>query len=117
MSITGDLRIFDENLQVPYAQTWTAGWQRKLTADTVVEARYVGTRSLRSWETYDYNEINIIENGFLDEFRLAQQNLQSHIAAGCGQAGRPACSGAVSGRREFARPPAMTRAAAPRRRE
>ena len=26
--------------------TWTAGWQRKLTADTVVEARYVGTRSV-----------------------------------------------------------------------
>jgi hypothetical protein len=43
--IDGDVRIFDPNLQVPYAQTFTGGWQRKLTRDMVVEARYVGTRS------------------------------------------------------------------------
>jgi hypothetical protein len=82
--VTGDIVVFDENLQVPYAQTWTAGWQRKLTADTVVEARYVGTRSLQSWQTYDYNEINIVENGFLNEFRQAQANLAANIAAGRG---------------------------------
>ena len=47
-----------------------------------VEARYVGTRSLQSWQTYNYNETNIVENGFLNEFRLAQQNLQANVAAG-----------------------------------
>ena len=82
--ITGDILAFDPNLQVPYSQSWTAGWQRKLTSDMAIEARYVGTRSLQSWQTYDYNEINIVENGFLDEFRLAQQNLQANIAAGRG---------------------------------
>ena len=71
--VTGDVNIFDENLQVPYAQTWTAGWQRKITSDMVVEARYVGTRSLQAWQTYNYNEINIVENNFLNEFRLAQR--------------------------------------------
>ena len=30
--VTGDIMTFDPNLQVPYSQTWTAGWQRKLTA-------------------------------------------------------------------------------------
>jgi hypothetical protein len=82
--ITGDILAFDPNLQVPYSQSWTAGWQRKLTSDMAIEARYVGTRSLQSWQTYDYNEVNIVENGFLDEFRLAQQNLQANIAAGRG---------------------------------
>ncbi len=82
--VTGDITIFDENLQVPYAMTWTAGWQRKLNADTVVEARYVGTRSLQSWQTYNYNEINIVENNFLNEFRQAQGNLAANIAAGRG---------------------------------
>ena len=33
---------------------------------------------------YNFNEINITENGFLNEFRLAQQNLQANIAAGRG---------------------------------
>jgi hypothetical protein len=82
--IDGDVETFEPNLQVPYAMTWTAGWQRKLTSDMAVEARYVGTRSLQSWQSYNYNELNIIENGFLDEFRLAQQNLQANIAAGRG---------------------------------
>jgi hypothetical protein len=95
--ITGDMSIFDRNLQVPYAQTWTAGWQRKLTADTAVEIRYVGTRHLQGWTEYQYNEANIIENGFLDEFRLAQANLQAHVAAGCGTSGNPACSFAYRG--------------------
>ena len=33
---------------------------------------------------FNFNEINITENGFLNEFRLAQQNLQANIAAGRG---------------------------------
>ena len=81
---TGDVRIFDRNLQVPYAQTWTAGWQRKVSQNMAVEARCVGTRHHQGWITYNYNEINIVENGFLDEFRRAQQNLQANVAAGRG---------------------------------
>ena len=80
--VTGDILAFDPNLQVPYSQTWTAGWQRKLTNDIAIEARYVGTRSLQGWTNYDYNEINIVENGFLDEFRAAQRNLQINVANG-----------------------------------
>ncbi|MGH9198415.1 MAG: TonB-dependent receptor domain-containing protein, partial [Acidimicrobiia bacterium] len=66
--ITADVHIFDPKLNVPYAQTWTAGWQRKITRDTAVEVRYVGTRHLGQWEEHNFNEINLIENGFLDEF-------------------------------------------------
>jgi hypothetical protein len=79
-----DVHIFDPNLQVPWARTWTAGWQRKVSANMVAEVRYVGTRAGDQWEDYDFNEINIVENGFLDEFRRAQQNLQANIAAGRG---------------------------------
>ena len=82
--VTGDIMTFQPDLQVPYSQTWTGGWQRKLTGDLAFEARYVGTRSLQSWQTYNYNEVNIVENGFLNEFRQAQQNLQANIAAGRG---------------------------------
>jgi hypothetical protein len=89
--ITGDLNIFDPNLQVPYSQTWTAGFQRRISSDMAIEVRYVGTRHLQQWQQVNYNEANIVENRFLDEFRLAQANLQSHIAAGCGGTGN-ACS-------------------------
>jgi hypothetical protein len=49
-----------------------------------VDIRYVGTRNKDGWTDYDYNEINVIENGFLNEFKLAQANLQANIAAGRG---------------------------------
>jgi len=82
--ITGDVNIFDPNLQVPYADSWQVGLQRAISRNMVVEARYVGTRSRDVWTTYNYNEVNIVENGFLDEFRKAQANLQANIAAGRG---------------------------------
>jgi len=82
--ITGDLNIFDPALQVPYSQTWTASWGRKISSNIGVDVRYVGTRHLQGWVDYNYNEANIIENGFLDEFRKAQANLQANIAAGRG---------------------------------
>jgi hypothetical protein len=80
----GDIHVFDPNLQTPYAQTWTAGWQRKLGAKMSAEIRYVGTRADQLWTDFNFNEVNIIENGFLDEFRLAQQNLRANVAAGRG---------------------------------
>ena len=82
--VTDQINTFEPNLQVPYAQSWTAGWQRAVTRNTAVSARYVGTRYLQGFTTYNFNEINVVENGFLNEFKKAQANLQANIAAGKG---------------------------------
>jgi carboxypeptidase family protein/TonB-dependent receptor-like protein len=82
--VTENINIFDPRIQVPYADTWTAGIQRGVSRNMAVEVRYVGTRSRDNWQTLNYNEINIFENGFLDEFKRAQANLQANIAAGRG---------------------------------
>src|SRR5262249_5458323 len=63
------------DLRLPYVQSWNIGLQREIAANTVVEARYVGTRGSHVWRTYNLNEVNIFENGFLDEFKRAQNNL------------------------------------------
>ena len=47
-----------------------------------IDVRYVGTRLVNGWTTENWNEINVFENGFLDEFKLAQANLRAHVAAG-----------------------------------
>ncbi len=83
-SVTEDVDVFDPNLQVPYADTWSAGWQRAIGRNHAVEVRYVGTRSRDLWATYNYNELNILENGVYGEFLLAQQNLRANILAGRG---------------------------------
>lgn len=76
-------RFFDD-IQVPWAESVSFGLQRALGRNHVVEARYVGTRSRDGWETYNFNEPNLVDSGFLNEFRAAQANLQANIAAGRG---------------------------------
>jgi hypothetical protein len=93
---TGSITMFDPNLQVSYSDTYTAGWQRQMTRNFAYEVRYVGTRGRDSWSTMNFNEPALHENGFLEEFRLAQQNLQRSIAGGCGTSGNP-CSFAYRG--------------------
>ena len=82
--VTENINIFDPDIQVPWADTWTAGIQRGLTRNMAIEVRYVGTRSRDNWQTLNYNEINILDNGFVNEFRQAQANLTANIAAGRG---------------------------------
>jgi len=83
-TINQSIQAFDPNLKIPYSESWSAGIQRRLGKSMAIEARYVGTRGLDLWTDYNVNESNIISNGFLNEFRLAQANLQANIAAGRG---------------------------------
>ena len=93
---TGTIVMFDPSLQVPYSDSWTAAVARQIGRRSAVEVRYVGTRSRQQWETLNYNESNVLDNGFLQEFKNAQQNLQASIAAGCGGT-LPACTFAYRG--------------------
>jgi hypothetical protein len=83
-SITTRGNAYDPDIQMPYTQSWSAGWQRKVTRDSAVELRYVGSRHIGPWDSINLNEPNITTNNFLNEFRLAQANLQTNIAAGRG---------------------------------
>ena len=66
---------FDPRLRIGYVQSWDVGFQRELTRDTVLEIRYVGNHGTDLWRQINLNEINIFENGFLNEFKIAQSNL------------------------------------------
>jgi hypothetical protein len=89
---TSDIAWFDPNLQVPQADSYSAGYQRAISRNMAIEVRYVGTRSKDLWENINLNDtgstgqqgINIFENGVLAEFLLAQQNLRANVAAGRG---------------------------------
>ena len=87
----------DPNIHQPYVMEWNLGIQRSLGQNNVLEMRYVGHRSVHQWVQIDPNEVNIFENGFLTEFKHAQQNLAIYKQAnpGCVQAGN--CSFADSG--------------------
>jgi hypothetical protein len=108
INFNNGVNLVDPSFRTPSARSYSVGLQRALTKLMVVEVRYVGTRLVDGTSTENWNcEVfwpgnnncsrNFTSNGFLDEFRLAQQNLQVAIAQGCGQPGRPACSFAYQG--------------------
>ncbi len=75
---------FAPNLKTPYVISFTGGIQRELTKNMVVEVRYVGNRGHQLFRQLDLNEINTLENGFINEFKRAQANLAANVAAGRG---------------------------------
>ena len=70
----------DPDIRTPSVTNWTLGYQRELWRDSAIEIRYVGNRGSNLWRSYNINETNIIENGFLQEFRNAQRNLEISLA-------------------------------------
>ncbi len=62
-------------LVAPYLESWNLSVQRQVTRNTVLEVRYAGNQTHRQWRTFDLNETNIFENGFLDQFLAARNNL------------------------------------------
>jgi hypothetical protein len=89
-SVGSSVFVFDPNIKTPYGDSVSFGWQRALMRNMSLEARYVHTKSVGIWTQgtfpsfLNYNELNIVENGFLKEFKIAQANLQANIAAGKG---------------------------------
>jgi hypothetical protein len=77
----------DKNLRIPYVQQWNIGYEREIARNMAIEVRYVGNHAVKVWRAVDFNEVNIFENGFLNEFKNAQINLNarggSNFAPGC----------------------------------
>jgi hypothetical protein len=75
LNVDNGLWTFDPNLRVPYVQQFSFGIEREIANNTAFELRYVGNRAVKLFRAIDINEVNIFENGFLQEFINAQNNL------------------------------------------
>ena len=90
--ITDGVNAFIPDLKSGYVESWTVGIQREIDSNNVLEIRYIGNRGHRLWRQYDLNgnqgggvfQLNVRDNGVLQEFSLAQANLLANIAAGRG---------------------------------
>lgn len=61
------------NLVTPYVQQWNMSAQTKLWGG-VLEVRYLGNKVTQAFRAFDYNQIQIRDNGFLADFLRGQQN-------------------------------------------
>ena len=95
------------NIRQPYVENWNFGIERQLARGSALEVRYVGNEAHHTWFSENLNEVNIFENGFLTEFKNAQNNLTINQAAGKGNSfannGLPGQSPLPSSHRHSAR--------------
>lgn len=77
-STTNGLWAIDPNLRTPYVQQWSFGFEREINSNTAIEVRYAANHATKIYRAIDYNETNIFENGFLQEFLNAQKNLAAN---------------------------------------
>jgi Carboxypeptidase regulatory-like domain len=67
------LSLIDPNLKRPHVQQYSIGIQHDFRG-TLVEARYVGNHGVGEYRAFDYNQVQITQNGFLADFQRAQSN-------------------------------------------
>jgi Carboxypeptidase regulatory-like domain/TonB dependent receptor len=71
----GVANVVNPYLQIPKTEQYSIGFQREFLGNMALEIRYVGSRSNSLSRGVDLNEIDIVKNGFLDDFKRAQANL------------------------------------------
>ena len=76
----------DPRLEVPMIQEFNIGIQREIGFNMALEVRYVGSRSNNLFQAFDFNQVNIRDTGFAEDFLRAQNNCRAQ-AAFIGQSG------------------------------
>jgi hypothetical protein len=65
--------LVDPNLAIPYVQQWNFGIEHSFKG-FVVSGRYVGNHVVKQFRQIDFNQINVKQGGFLDDFSRARNN-------------------------------------------
>lgn len=82
LNTNNSIWAIDPDLKTPYVQQWSFGFEREIFANTAFEVRYSANKAIKLYRAVDFNEVNIFENGFLQEFINAQRNLAINAANG-----------------------------------
>lgn len=73
----------DPNFQAPRLHEYNIGIQREIGFNTAIEIRYVGGSSNSLIRGFDFNQVEIRDNGLLADFLNAQFNLDNFGVADC----------------------------------
>lgn len=75
-SYFGTIFAIDPKIEVPRTIQYSLGWQREFWGNTAFEVRYVGTKSNNLVRSVDYNQIDVVNNGFTADFMRALNNVR-----------------------------------------
>jgi hypothetical protein len=72
-------RVVDPNFETPITHGWAITYQRQLFGQTLFEIAYVGRRAEHLFGAYNVNQAEIVDNGFVDAFRIVQAGGESDL--------------------------------------
>jgi len=75
--------LIDPNLRTPYVQQWNLGLQHEWKG-MIFEANYIGNHAVKLLRQIDFNQINVFQSTFLQDFINARNNGLASSAAGRG---------------------------------
>ena len=81
LNTQGAFGMPNPGLVTPYVQQWNFSIQQEVMGG-ILDARYIGNHSTKSYRAFDYNQVGIRNGGFLDEFGRAYRNGLASQAAG-----------------------------------
>ena len=95
----GTVFAIDPELETTKIEQYSIGIQRELPGNMALEIRYVGTRSKNLIRAYDLNQVDIFNNGFLEDFERARANYNLSLAANAATPtnATPFCAGVTAG--------------------
>jgi len=88
----------EPGLRTPYVQQWTFGIQQAIKGN-ILEVRYVGNHATKTFRAFDYNQVLIRENGFLEDFQRALNN--GNLARAATGAFNPNYNAAIAGSQQL----------------
>jgi hypothetical protein len=100
--------MVDPNLSHPRVQQYSFGIQQDFKG-TVFEARYVGNHVVGAYRAFDFNQVVINQNGFLQDFLRAQKN--GFLAQAAGNGFNPAYNPNIAGSQQLSVFPKLVKGA------
>jgi carboxypeptidase family protein len=64
----------DPNIRTPYVEQWNLSIQKNLGWNTTLSVGYVGNHGVGLFRAVDVNQVELVPNGFLDDFNRARSN-------------------------------------------
>jgi len=78
MTRQGSALALANTIKTPYTQSWSLRIQREVVKDWTVQMAYVGNINVGGFRGINYNQMEIMSNGFFQGFLAAQRNLAAN---------------------------------------
>jgi Carboxypeptidase regulatory-like domain len=66
---SGNITVIDPSFRSPVTNQWQLDIQREIGRNIVVEVAYIGRRASNLFGAYNINQVDIFNNGFLNEYK------------------------------------------------